>query len=325
MFLQPKKLTLGFVFLSTITACTNNKDSEFELFRSLNQTLSNQVEFVSIQNAYSYKEFEKKTKDPLTARKTEKWMSYLLSVQHLSKENAEYFRKVNGDLIIATNNIKDLGIYSFTEEQLHSAASKFVKPELVNEINKKFKNYRDSVFMFPIIENEYVLKDLNAIKKRDSILNIDQELDQTSLKSIPLIAFLVTLNQFEIAVRRTEHELVRYINIRTDHHDRGYEIPCGYIRSVFAILNSSVLKQGEIIEATAGVGAMSILANPEFTINNRPIKVNASGVAVYRLKTDKLGKHSITLHVKFMLPDSTVEVVRRRLEYEVVGDSTLKN
>lgn len=81
--------------------------------------------------------------------------------------------------------------------------------------------------------------------------------------------------------------------------------------------NTSHLREGEILEVTAGIGSYTVAAKPTFKINGQIIPPNAEKIAVYKLRVEGNGKKSIPVKIIFIGIDGQHKSKEFILDYYV--------
>ena len=91
--------------------------------------------------------------------------------------------------------------------------------------------------------------------------------------------------------------------------------------TVFAPLiniSRSIVKPGEAIEITAGIGGFIVLAKPGITIAGNRVPVLSSSIAQYEFKAPRRpGKYSIPIALEFYKPDGSKALNEQVVTYEV--------
>ncbi|RYZ23350.1 MAG: hypothetical protein EOO10_21085 [Chitinophagaceae bacterium] len=83
--------------------------------------------------------------------------------------------------------------------------------------------------------------------------------------------------------------------------------------------NTKILKAGDALEITAGVGSFFQTRLPEITIAGKNVALNENGLAVHRIKTStRLGNYSVPVIIQFIDQDGKPVERTFSVEYTVV-------
>lgn len=141
---------------------------------------------------------------------------------------------------------------------------------------------------------------------------------QNNLRGSSALMAMVVLNKLENDILNTGAILMEYCCNQVGYVDgRGF-----YERyNAIAVLNSSYVKRGQTIKVIAGAAAFGRAANPEVSIEDREIKLDEEGVALYKFKaTGKPGKHIIPVKISFKKINGHTSSVIRKLEYTIADE-----
>ena len=85
-------------------------------------------------------------------------------------------------------------------------------------------------------------------------------------------------------------------------------------------LSSGVVKPGEMIQVTAGIGSFRIELRPIITINNKKVKLDGDAVAIGTVRSpEKPGKYSVPVRFEYTKPDGSTAWKDCKLYYQVVA------
>jgi len=84
--------------------------------------------------------------------------------------------------------------------------------------------------------------------------------------------------------------------------------------------SSTILKVGEQLEVSAGVGAFTPYSNPKIFINNKQCFINDSGFVRYVTTTLKEGNHSIPIKIEYTDIRGNTMIVDKKINYTVVKE-----
>jgi len=323
MFFRQPKLTKAFklallaiIVALTICSCNNRNDVVFESFRSINESLSNDANFLSEQNQLLSHKLENNSKDPVTALQTEMYLPNISRVKRQAGEMNNYLESIKNDLISRFGEFKSFAVPKLSDEQLSNYAGKYVTKKLADEINQRMKNFRDSIFRFDSVDNVIVNHDMAKFKLHDSTVNTYSEIDLKNFEDLPLVAVFAMINNCKVITSRIEYSLLTRFYSLTSYRGDSFD------RKVYplAFLNSSVIKLGNTIEVTAAIGALSVGGKPEFIINNKKVELGVDGAATAIIKPKQTGVSSIVVRIAYTDITGEKKSFVRKLKYEVIGD-----
>ena len=163
---------------------------------------------------------------------------------------------------------------------------------------------RDSSFFY----KKVLQTDVTGYSKTDWL---NKNFDNCS----PLLAVMV-LNEIEANVLRSENNLVNYCNYNVVFNFCGYYRP-----SPIASINNNIVKPGEAIMVTAGVGVFDKDASARITINGTRIKLYESPVARYEfIATGKPGTYNIPVKIEYKESDGSWQTASKNLQYIIADD-----
>jgi hypothetical protein len=128
-------------------------------------------------------------------------------------------------------------------------------------------------------------------------------------------AFLETLIS---KARRLELKTITFCNEQVGSLDgHGF---FDYYSSIVG-QSSTILKPGEILEITAGIGAFSKIAQPKIVIEGKTILLNEYGLSKYRTKVPlKPGNYSLPVKISYFDQVMGLEMIRKiNIEYTVTA------
>ena len=159
--------------------------------------------------------------------------------------------------------------------------------------------YRDSVYFY----NNVLQIGVAGYSKADWL---KRNFDNCS----PLLA-VMALNKIESNVLRTENNLVWHCNLNVVYNF------CGYYRPApMASLNNSVVKTGDTIMVTAGVGVFERETTPRITINGTRIKLYEDPLARYQfIVTGKPGIYNVPVTIEYLESDGSRKKSTKNLGY----------
>lgn len=131
----------------------------------------------------------------------------------------------------------------------------------------------------------------------------------------PLLAVLV-LNKIKASVVNTENICVNHCSMKVTYNFCGYFKP-----SALASLDNIVVRSGEKVLVTAGVGMFGKEAFPKITINGTRIKLYENPVARYEfIATGKPGTYNVPVKIVYRESDGSWQTASKELQYIITDN-----
>lgn len=125
---------------------------------------------------------------------------------------------------------------------------------------------------------------------------------------------LLALQALKLNMLKTQNSFIAFYNESMSGCILAFTKYAGIV-----VQNTTILKRGEELEISAGIGSFAVNASPEFTINNKRIANIDNAVASYKVQITKpAGKYSIPVKIEFTSPNGTREIMEREINYTVI-------
>jgi len=299
-FRNQKLIAVNLVVLFLVS-CTSKKNEV--LLKEINDGLVQSNRVLNGDNRNAIELFKTKLVDPITKGKAEHYYPKLLTVQQASEKLTNYI-----DTLI---------------QQIEKAVSKDHKIKSVNEIlisngkykelYKRLKQYREKILMSDSMLLGSVREYCVVINKEQDTVNNDSFLKQCLKDASPFEA-IAFLNRLQNNIAFSERRCVNHYNESVrDHID--------WFNSYSSIVaqNAKVLKVGDELEISGGVGAFSKERLIEFSVDGKQIQPNGKGIANYKFKTsNKPGTYSVPVFIRMLDEDSIEQKLNFTVEYNLV-------
>jgi hypothetical protein len=158
-----------------------------------------------------------------------------------------------------------------------------------------------------------IMGDISAIESVDSVGTVEVSCSAYFLNT-NVIETLTMLTKIKNDLLLAESILIEYFNQLTVVNF------CGYTQ--FAPLvaqSSSVIRIGDSVEISAGIGAMSYQAKPSITIHGKNVGVGVYGLGTCNIKSPNVpGIYWIPVKIEYWKPDGTFTTYEKRISYRVV-------
>lgn len=307
-----QRFSYAIAFFFILSSCSDNSKNDLVAYRMLKEGLDQSNEKISSSNEYLYKVFEDRLSDARSNENIQIWQPKAVVIKKLSDDIIKYVTGLKKELL-------DEGGLDY-DNDLNVVHRLFFDNARGEELYKQLVNYRRNILSVDSNMNYEFEKKINIITRNFDISgNNPEKFTNYFFDKIPAIAAIAMLSRFENNIKIVEHDCINYCYLKTSPiYNCGYEP----IR-VLLTQSSTIVKPGEVIEITSGVGAFSYSAQPELTVNGRK-KNGEGGVVTYKLKTsDAPGDYTVPVKLEFIQPDGTKESFIKNIRYKVID--TAKN
>jgi hypothetical protein len=284
------------VLLSAIlflSSCADNSKRNDELFNMLSEGIENSTNRISINTEEILKKIKDKLQDPTTSEKASIWFP-----------KADLVTGYTADIFDYIKNLK-------TKDNLNSQEAK----ELYNKLIKL------KVYLFLVdssIRSVFEKKIIFFSRSFDTTANQLDNFYSTFFKNTSHAASLAVLNRFQNNIKIIENEILYFCFINIGSTD-GAGLFDQF--SAIVIQNSTILKPGQFLEISAGVGELSVVTSPQFVINRKIIKPNEIGLGVYKIKVPvESGNYSIPVAILYTDQNGVKQTVTKTIDYTVAKE-----
>ena len=310
-------ITGAFVF----TSCTDHSKNELEVLRASEEGFKRCNSTISLANEVLYRALEERLMDPKNRERAKIWQPRAIAIKTLSDHIIKYTEGLKNELIHEAGMNSGGNEKSFKYDNVNAVNRLFDTKDRGKELFGKLQQYRNDVLA---VDSEIE----RTFRENISVGAVLSQPDSKTFTNqffhnIPPVAALLMLSKIGSDVKITENNCVNFC---------FNKIPllggCRFMNRFGFILSqsSTIVKPGEVIEITSGIGSFSNAPNPIMTINGKSIYINDEGVAVYKLKASASpGKHSLPVRINFIKPDGTRESVTKNIGYTVADTAAKKN
>lgn len=284
---KPATAILSFLYSAIVfSSCSGKKEDK--IITLLQSSLVSSNKAINVSTASLLKELEDKKYDFCTKERAEIWFPKAETI---------------------ANKVKSF--YDFLEEEKLHANDKTL-------ITDKLVRFRDEMFAIDSQFIEISGNSFDFIKKfiwvsgGDTLLKTNFFNSNSRLNSSTAI---LTMLQNEI--KKIENRLIAFCNLKVGFIDDSF-----YSYSAILGQNSTILKPGETLEITAGMGAFSANGKPTIVINGQNILLGEEGFSRFRTKTQNIpGHYRIPVQIKFTNQiTGKEETLSKNVEYTVAKE-----
>ncbi len=286
-------------------------------FKTVNTSINNANGVLTGNNNNIYSSFATKLADAKTAEKAKIWMPKAIEAQKMSKEVYDYLGQLK-DSLREIAGYKPGGDTTSWTDNLDASTVLMDKRGKGDELRKKLESLKKNLLAIdPEIGKEFANKlpiDLSVPKSQTG--NNNPSWTTNYFYMTPAIAATTILSKFQNDVKSAENQIVTYCHAKVDAVAVRFD-KYGFVGG----LSSSYLMPGEKVTVYSGLGATSSAAQPQITINGRPVGLNADGLATAEFDAGGTGTHTINVLIKYQDQDGVTKTIPKTLEYTVGAPS----
>ncbi len=285
-----KPVLVLFVIVTFLTSCKQKEDAEANINSYANEVL--------IASQYVVEG---------NIRKTIKLMEERLNKPEARDTTLVYKQKA--DAVISAGN----KLINYLDELLQ----RINRNEMWNandSLFEKLKAYEVDVTKIDDRANQIFEKSILSIESTNDIQNMSKaQFRDYFFHGVNKDKIIRLLNSFKQKILIDEADRVHYFDMQCDISS------CGYYKYVPIIMqNSTCFKPNDKLEITAGIGAFTSKAKPEFIINKKKLELEPDGAARYKMQvSNEKGKHIVPIRVSFIKPNGLHEVETKYVIYYV--------
>lgn len=314
---EPRQKMINMMYLVLTALLALNVSAEIlNAFKTVNKSLETTNVTVSNSTDVIIKSLEDKLADPRNAEKAKIWYPKAQEVQKYSKDVYSYIQDIKNDIIKQGGG--DVYSHKFKADNLDIATRMMVDKKKGIELKKRLEEFKKNVLAIdPDMGKAFAntLPISTEVPKTQSSSN--NTFERAYFHMVPTVAALTVLSKFQNDIKTSENKLVEWC-----HNQVGAVVVRFNHYVGFAATDKSYVMPGEEMKISAGIGAFSDQALPTVTIDGTNEQLNGDGVALRTVKASSgLGKHSVTVNIKYTDLDGNLKSVDKTIEY-MVGQST---
>ncbi|MGZ8538525.1 MAG: type IX secretion system motor protein PorM/GldM [Flavisolibacter sp.] len=315
---EPRQKMINMMYLVLTAMLAMNVSAEIlNAFKTVNASINNANGVLTANNNNIYSSFATKLADAKTAEKAKIWMPKAVQAQKMSNEVYQFIEQLKESLKKEAGYDPKKDSTSWTDN-LDASTRLMDKQGKGDELRKKLESYKKNLLAIdPEIGKEFANKlpiDLTVPKSQTG--NMNPSWTTNYFHMTPAIAATTILSKFQNDVKSAEHQIVTYCHAKVDAVAVRFD-KYGFVGG----LSSSYLMPGEKVTVYSGLGATSSAAQPQITINGRPVGLNADGLATAEFDAGGTGSHTINVLIKYQDQDGVTKTIPKTLEYTVGAPS----
>ncbi|MEP7317813.1 MAG: hypothetical protein ABI921_03705 [Panacibacter sp.] len=319
---QKMKKEICSLFALILFSCTNKTDHNLVIFNLLNEGLINSNNVISTENQMIYHSFESKLEDPESHEKAILWQPKIMLVQKISTDMTAYIEGLKQDLKVEAN-LKAKNKNEVSDEDDAALVVKlFITEERAEQLYNKLKDYKDTlIHIDPYISKEFSSIITITTQNFDSSIEKNKDFTQFFFANASTVTALAILTKFQSNIIINENKLINFINRNIIFHEPFFTLLYPLIAQ-----SSSYVTTGQEIQITVGMGSFTTRPEPIISINDKTIKIEPEGIAVYKFKASgKEGKHYTTVNIEYVDLVGKKVSFSKKIEYMVSNCGIQKN
>lgn len=319
-----------FAALVAMLASCQPKENKIQL-RAINKNLEYSNDVIKEASNRALMDMEDKLYQPMYGEGVTLWVSIMKKTKTDTEVLIGIIEKLKKEIVERTENLKLDNVEILASLHRHNGSGYDLLKKLA-----AFKDNIPNIFNdFDSVESSNQYANLKAESKKlrkigpllpDYAEGLNEEQRSTyinkwldnNLRGSSALMTMVILNKLENDILYTGNMLMSHCNL----HVGFFDGPGFYTKySAIAVLSSSYVKRGQIIEVKAGMGEFSAAQKPRVTVNGNEVNVGDDATAVHRFKAaGKSGKHSLTVKIEFTNIHGAPIYINRKLEYEIADE-----
>ena len=258
-------------FLLVFPSCSDKSKNDEVILKSLTDNLEKSNITINICTSAFLKELDNKTTDPCSRERAILWMPKATKVSQLTSKLYNLLLELKKNKVMDEGKINDL----------------------YNQINR----YKAEIFHIDSsIRDQFADNIVFTSNEFDSLKSDETVFKKMFFNDVSDIENKATLTRFQNNIKIIENKIAGYCNSKV-----GCNIMIFDSYSAIVGQNSTILKPGEKLEITAGVGRYSRQANPKITFNGKSVELNEEGYSLYKINVSKVpGSYKIPVKISFV-------------------------
>lgn len=296
---------------------SGNDEGDTTLLKEVNKSLLQSNLSTDFSTIITLESLYDKTKRPETSDRASKWFTKAKKIKKLTDSIIHDIQRIKFDLI------GEAGFDPLKEEKSKSAK------QAVDHIFKEHKEGQ-------LLHEKLILykKDLQAIDSNPSIrqqitsfasfITADVVSGENAFAdryfNTTVLGAITMLNKIDNDIRVVQNKLITFCNEQISIHAMYFDAFPAY--SPLITQSAAIVRPGQPITITAGIGEYSVVTKPSVKIADTNIPMNDFSFFEYELKTpSKAGDYTTSVIMKYFDPRVGKEVeVKKTINYTVLSN-----
>jgi hypothetical protein len=292
-----KLLFAIFPLFIILISCSDRSKNDLSVIEALNESIENSNRVVNASTTEIMISLEKKLNDYSSKERAMVWLPVAQTVQRVSKKAIDQIQEIKAKLEKdQKSNISDEEILNVYDRVLN------YKSELLQIDSKLARDY-----------NRYLKIFTRSI---DSSKENQIELFKEYFSTTSRTGAIAMLTKLQNNIKINEEGMITYC------HEYSTPIICGvqYLTSPIIIQNSTIVRPGEEIIITAGLGAFDPFMMPKIFIHNKLIQLDDDRAARYTGKAPSIpGMYYVPVKINYTDQEGKQQSVQKEVEYTVAN------
>jgi hypothetical protein len=302
--------------ITAFISCNNKKSIPLSVLRATNESLIQSNSSIALASIGYYRSLQEKLHNAATAERASIWQPKAELVRTLCTYASNFISNLKTDITNAVTTKTNEGDIAVHDDNMDVTERIFVNEGKGKQLYFELIKYKEAMLMIDQeLMHEFGKDFLLITKGYNGNKNEEEKFIKDFFTDVPMISTLTVLNKLDNNIKIMEKRFSEFC-----FHKIGQVDGEGLYTRFSAIVgqSSKVVKPGEAVEITAGIGSFSRAANPAITINNEVVKINELAVAVHKVKaSQKPGLHYVPVKIEFYNPDGTKAKHQYTIEYTV--------
>ena len=281
-----------------LASCTDKSKADLKVINALNESIENSNKTVNASTTDVMVSLEEKMHDYSTKERAMVWFPKAQMIQKISKN--------------AFDQIEDIKV------KLEKDQNKNINQEDILNVYNSLINYKSELLLIdPKLTNQYQRYLKIFTRTIDSSSENQIKMFKEYFSGASASSTKAMLTKFQNNIKINEEGMVTFCHDQIGSTD-GY----GFYSSTTAIISqsSSIVQPGETIEIFSGIGEFSMNYRPAVFVYGKPIPMDVSGIAIYKLKAPaKPGKYYVPLKINYTDQEGRQQTFSKEIEYTVAN------
>jgi gliding motility-associated protein GldM len=329
--LSPRQKMIGMMYLVLTAMLALNVSKEaVEAFKKVDKGLTLAVANYALKNNLIYQEF-----DRAAAENPAKAGKYKTAAYDVKQRADEAFNFIQGLKIQIIKKREGDDTPAVKGDEVDVEAIKFIDDVNVpsevligaNENGKAYDlkvilaDYRETLIKILEGKNPTVEGTLKTSLSTEDGKNKDgaiEKWENLNFQTLPLIAVVCILSEFQVNVRNAETEVLNYLYSQIDASSYKFNklIP-------IVIPNSNYITLGSEYEAKVFISAMDTTKLPDIIVEGTKLELDETGKGIYKVRASSVGIKKWGGVISLKAPDGSTKSYNIPTEQYVVGESNV--
>jgi len=288
-----------YFFSCVFHSCSSRQEEKNVVYQSFDKELENMRRVVSISSDELLAELDNKRSDLTTRSKAEVWYPKAVMIRKLTDTTIGYIKTLRGELQTDNKNVL-ADISPINRQKLYERLLQY-KNDVLKVDNLLAQEFKKSLVLFPATQND---------------IQITEEEITDLFKGVSIQEALLLLRHMENNVRFIENRTINFCLEQVGSTDG-----ISFYDQISTIIgqSGSVVKKGETVEITAGIGSFSKAASPKISIDGKLVQLSEDGAARHKIYPNTTpGQKTVNIRIEYTDQEGIKRLVEKTVKYQVV-------